>query len=164
MKKILICYSSKTGTTKNAAEKIAQTLKSPCTLFDLGDSGRKSLQLSEYNVVIIGTSMRIGTPRKDFISFLKQNKGELAKKKVILFTCGIAPEEQNKKYLFKRVPEVIEIDKILYRHLDGELNLDKFKGFDRPVIENYLKKNPAPVLNLRAINEICSAAEREESK
>lgn len=162
MNKILICYSSKTGTTKNAAVTIANTLKSPYTLIDLGDHGWETLPLMEYNVVILGTSIRIGTPRKDFIHFLNQKKNELVKKKMILFTCGIASEEQDKKYLSKRIPNLFDTDRIMYRHLEGELYLDKYKGFSKLVIEDYIKKNPAPVLNLKAINEICNEAEREE--
>ncbi|MCL2019623.1 MAG: flavodoxin domain-containing protein [Oscillospiraceae bacterium] len=93
--KTLIFYATKHGATREAAERIAKRI-SGATLHELKRSDIPAL--TEFDCVILGSSIYIGSIRKEAKTFLAQNSEVLKNKKFGLFLCGLQADEE--KQLF----------------------------------------------------------------
>ena len=83
--RILIGYASKTGTTKTCVDMLCKELKTQdVTLADL-DTQRPNP--CEYDVVILGSSVRFGKARQSLCSYLQEHGAELCKMPHALFLC-----------------------------------------------------------------------------
>jgi len=89
--KTLILYATKHGAARDIAERIAKKI-SGATLHDLKKGGAPAL--SEFDCVIVGSSIYVGTIRKEAKSFLSQNADDLKSKKLGLFLCGMEPKQE----------------------------------------------------------------------
>ena len=169
MKRILVAYASKSGTTKQVAQRLARALAPECDLYDLrsatmhtlsGTSARlplRSLDFSAYQGVALGSAMYMGRPLKPFLRVCQERAGELTRQPLFLFTVGIANKQEEQSYLWPLLPQAItEHAKDLY-HLGGELHAER--GFmHRMVLKDYEKKNlPAPALDDAAIGQLSEA-------
>jgi menaquinone-dependent protoporphyrinogen oxidase len=104
--KALVVYGTRYGTATEIAQEIGRVIESEGVKTDIMDArGIKDFNVSPYDLVVIGSGIKMGKWTKDSLKFLKKNKSELAKRKVAIFvTCGAANEEKNreegrKKYL-----------------------------------------------------------------
>jgi menaquinone-dependent protoporphyrinogen oxidase len=104
--KALIVYGTRYGTAEEIAHEIAHVIKEEGIETDLTDSRRmKDCDVSPYDLVIVGSGIKIGKWTKGSLKFLKKNRSKLSERKVALFvTCGAANEEKTipegqKKYL-----------------------------------------------------------------
>ena len=96
MKKVLIAYASKSGSTGEISEAIAQ---------DLCDAGysvdvklvKDAKDLSGYDAVVVGSAIRMGNPLNEAVKFIKKNKKVLQKIPVAYFTVGIAMKEKTEE-------------------------------------------------------------------
>lgn len=88
---ILIAYASKHGCTKKCAEMLAQKLNGSVELHDI-KSG-KAVDLSQYDSVIVGSSVYVGNVHKEVKDFCASNMDVLKNKKLGFFICGMQPEE-----------------------------------------------------------------------
>ncbi len=85
MARILIAYASKTGTARTCAELLQKELTGlDVTLSDLE---RESPELKEYDVAVIGSSVRFGKIRGAAREYLKKNGDVLQKMPHGLFLC-----------------------------------------------------------------------------
>ncbi len=71
--KTLICYASKTGTTKKAAGLLAEYFED-VTVMDLE---KEKVNLCDFDCVIIGGSIRMGQLHKAAKKFIIEKKDEL---------------------------------------------------------------------------------------
>jgi len=94
--KTLILYATKYGAAYEAAQRIAKHITGS-VLHNLKQSGVTSL--AGYDCVIIGSSVYVGSIRKEAKAFLSQNTNALKGKKVGLFLCGL--QEAEEKAFFK---------------------------------------------------------------
>jgi menaquinone-dependent protoporphyrinogen oxidase len=104
--KALVVYGTRYGTATEIAEEISRILDEEGVEVDLKDARKlKDLNVSLYDLVVVGSGIKIGKWTKGSLKFLKNNKTALKDKKVALFvTCGAAnlPEtarEGQEKYL-----------------------------------------------------------------
>ncbi len=153
MSKILLVYASKTGVTQDVAREMAQLLSIPKDIYncrdellDRGDLTQvnikpRQLDWDAYDMIVIGTSMYIGSPLKEIKSFCKKYQEKLIQKKLIFFTCGIGTEPEDKAYLWKNLPKEVSQRVLLYHHLGGEIREDKLNGFMRFAFREYVKQN-----------------------
>ena len=86
--KIAVMYISKTGSTQLCAEYIASKLHD-CSLFDLD---REIPCLSDFDVLLIGSGVRMGKIYKPAKQVLNDNIETLIAKKTIIFLCNFYPE------------------------------------------------------------------------
>ena len=90
--KVLIAYGTRYGSTGEIAQEIAKVLKSKGVepeLYNLGINKPKNWpQLDEYRGVIVGTSLKVNSWKKQVKAFLEQHKNELKNIKFGMFTCG----------------------------------------------------------------------------
>ena len=83
--RILIGYASKTGTAKLCAEMLRDELKSQdVTVADLDEMRPSPL---EYDVVILGSSVRFGRARQSLRSYLQEYEREIGQMPHGLFLC-----------------------------------------------------------------------------
>ena len=83
--RILIGYASKTGTAKACAERLGEELKhQDVTLADLDT---RNPNPCEYDVVILGSSVRFGRARQSLRAYLQEHGAELCEKPHALFLC-----------------------------------------------------------------------------
>ena len=125
--KALVIYGTRYGTAAEIAEEIGKIMKNEGVKVDLADSRNlKNCDVSPYDLVIIGSGIKIGKWTKGSLNFLKKNKSALKDKKVALFvTCGAAnlPEtvkEGQEKYL-DDVAEKYLLDKPVSTGLFGSV-------------------------------------------
>lgn len=155
MKRLLIAYASKSGTTKRAAESLARALAPDCDLYDLrrgalrtlsGTETRvpfRSLDLTSYHAVALGSAMYMGRPVKPYLRVLQENTPALLRQPLYLFTCGLAKPEEEQSYLWPLLPKDIADHAKELHHMGGEL-CEKAGFFQRMMLKDYEKKGLTP--------------------
>ncbi|MEN6594476.1 MAG: flavodoxin domain-containing protein [Clostridiaceae bacterium] len=156
MKKCLIVYASKAGTTRDAANALAKPFGSACdrydciagTLLDASGAAKKrpmrKMDLGGYDVIALGTAMYMGMPIKALSRFCAVHETSLLQKKLILFTCGIGTEQEDKPYLWQRLPASITNASVYYRHLGGEIRKGKGIPMANMILKEYAKTHASP--------------------
>jgi len=131
-KKILIVYGTRYGSTEEISQEIAKTLEEKgleSELFNLGIGKSKNWpQLDEFDGIIIGTSLKINSWKKQVKSFLDKNKSEFHNKKLAVFTCGayaIAEPSEAKEDITKRLSEKFELKVDIYEAFGGILDFSE---------------------------------------
>ena len=96
MHDVLIIYSSTDGHTKNICERISNHLnnKNETKIISLDDV--KSFDLSLFNKIIIGASIRYGKHSKKLYKFISLNKNILDKKQSIFFSVNVVARKSEK--------------------------------------------------------------------
>lgn len=113
MKKVLIIYGTRFGTTRDTSEKIRDFLatKEIEVLFNPED---KKLILSGFDGVLIGTGIKISMWTKKIKKFIKKYKKELSNRNFkfgFFINCGTASQkerinEAKEKYIDKKMQKV----------------------------------------------------------
>jgi len=88
MIKALIVYGTRYGATASTSEEIAEILRKEG--FDVRVVNAKEdkvKDITEYDLVMVGSGIKIGKWSKEPEKFLKKYQNELTKKKVVLFVC-----------------------------------------------------------------------------
>ena len=106
--KALVVYGTRYGTAAEIAKEIAKVLEDEHLEVDLVNTKRlKNCDISPYDLLVVGSGIKMGKWTKESMNFLKNNKESLSNKKVALFvSCGAANDkktipEGQKKYLDK---------------------------------------------------------------
>ncbi len=106
--KALVVYGTRYGTAAEIAEEITKVLEDEKLDVDLLNAKRlKNCDVSRYDLLVVGSGIKMGKWTKESLNFLKKNKDSLSNKKVALFvSCGSANDEKTRpegqeKYLDK---------------------------------------------------------------
>lgn len=84
--KALIVYGTRYGTAAEIAEEIGKVMENEGVEVDLVDSrGLKDCDVSPYDLVVVGSGIKIGKWTKGSLKFLQNNEFSLLGKKVALF-------------------------------------------------------------------------------
>jgi len=90
--KVLIAYGTRYGSTDEISQEVSKILGEKgleVELFNLGINKPKNWpKLENYDGVIVGTSLKINSWKKQVKTFLEKNKDKLKEKKFGIFTCG----------------------------------------------------------------------------
>lgn len=94
--KALIVYGSRYGTAAEIANEMGKVIEEEgVNVYVVNSRGLKDCDVSPYNLVIVGSGIKMGKWTKGALKFLKNNKSALENKKVALFvTCGAANDEK----------------------------------------------------------------------
>jgi len=84
---ILVSYATKYGSTKEAAELIAQSLQEASLPVDL-QPANSLRQIEQYEFIILGAPLIMFHWHKDAMRFIKRHKQSLQWKRLILFALG----------------------------------------------------------------------------
>jgi menaquinone-dependent protoporphyrinogen oxidase len=117
MKKVLIVYGTRSGTTEDIAQKIAKIFESKDIiprLINLKEVKEKNIPpLSEFDGVIAGTGIKINRWTKTVKKFVKKNSSEIQKRNFkfgFYISCGTASNKDGvktavDKYILSKLEE-----------------------------------------------------------
>lgn len=115
--KALVIFGTRYGTAKEISEKIVEILKDENLEVDLINSDDKTnLAVDNYDLVVVGSGIKMGKWTKNTLNFLKKNRKKLSNRKLALFvSCGAANEEKNKAEAQEKY-----LDNVATKYLDSE--------------------------------------------
>lgn len=146
--KTLIVYASKTGKTERCAGILGQNLKD-VTIINL--TVAQNEDINKYDLIIIGTPIRMGMIHKKVKEFINKNTEILKSKKVAYFICcGFA--ENYKQYFEQNISKELLEKAIIYDTFGGEMILEKQKGFDKFIVKR-VSKNMVQDKEIKILNE-----------
>ena len=138
-KKSVIIYSTVDGQTLKICNKLKEQFEEQnqeVSLFSVDDFKE---EISNYEKIIIGASIRYGVHNKSVIEFINKNKTELDTKKTVFFSVNLVARKPEKNApetnpyvikFFKNIdwkPTVVEV-------FAGNLDYQKYPFFDRTMI------------------------------
>tara|TARA_B100001057_G_scaffold497589_1_gene602149 strand:+ start:7620 stop:8135 length:516 start_codon:yes stop_codon:yes gene_type:complete len=145
----IIIYSSTDGHTKTICEKIKSNLKNinSTHLASLRESS--NLDLSKFNQIIIGASIRYGKHSNDLYRFIESNKKILEQKKTAFFSVNVVARK-NEKNSPETNPYIKKFLKISNWKPDkvavfaGKVDYPNYKFFDKYIIKliMFITKGP----------------------
>ena len=119
MAKILIAYASANGMTRECAERLARELQG--TTVSLCDLSQKKPKESEYDVLLIGSSVRRGKLLPSAREFLKTIATENDERPIGVFLCCGFPD-RFEEYKERLIPKAIRKRAFLISDFGGTLN------------------------------------------
>ena len=126
--KILIIYASKNGVAKKAAEKLSAELSATneISLYDINNTPPSP---ENFDVVVLGGSIRMTKLDKKLKSYLKEHLTVISEKQSAFFICcGIIRDVDD--YKATELPSKIKFS-LGIECFGGELKPDKVHGFDK---------------------------------
>ena len=169
MKKILLTYSTVDGHTKTICEKILSYSKT--SQVDISPIDR-SINIKDYDTVVIGASIRYGKYREEIFEFIKENEELLNSKDNAFFSVNVVARKENKNkpetnpYLIKFLNKISWQPKIL-DVFAGKIDYPKYKFLDKYAIKfiMWITKGPtdtSKVYEFTDWNRVKSFAEKLE--
>ena len=169
MKKILLTYSTVDGHTKTICKKILSYSKTSQVDILPIDS---SINIDDYDTVVIGASIRYGKYRKEIFEFIKENEEILNSKDNAFFSVNVVARKENKNkpetnpYLIKFLNKISWQPKIL-DVFAGKIDYPKYKFLDKYAIKfiMWITKGPtdtSKVYEFTDWNRVKSFAEKLE--
>ena len=169
MKKILLTYSTVDGHTKTICEKILSYSKTSQVDILPIDS---SINIKDYDTVVIGASIRYGKYREEIFEFIKENEKLLNSKDNAFFSVNVVARKENKNkpetnpYLIKFLNKISWQPKIL-DVFAGKIDYPKYKFLDKYAIKfiMWITKGPtdtSKVYEFTDWNRVKSFAEKLE--
>lgn len=135
--KIVIAYSSKSGTVKECAEMLAKELKpNEVTLADLEHSFP---DITDFDIAVIGGYVRTGRISPKMTQFVADNSTMLLETMHAFFLCCGLPES-TEYYFEKSIPRVLLNNSISNMCFGGDLRVDKQKGFDKFIAKMIIRE------------------------
>ncbi|WP_277408385.1 flavodoxin domain-containing protein [Lacrimispora xylanisolvens] len=128
----LIVYATKYGFTKTCAEILAKKLEENVDIYDLNSN---LPDLKKYDKVIIGGSIYAGKIRKPVMRFCTDNLNTLKEKKLGLFICGMAKEEDAQKQLESSFPQDLLAVCAAKGFFGGECNYEKMNFLEKFIMK-----------------------------
>ena len=169
MKKILLTYSTVDGHTESICKKIASYCKtSHVFLLPINSS----INIKDYDTVVIGASIRYGKYREEIFEFIKENEELLNSKDNAFFSVNVVARKENKNkpetnpYLIKFLNKISWQPKIL-DVFAGKIDYPKYKFLDKYAIKfiMWITKGPtdtSKVYEFTDWNRVKSFAEKLE--
>jgi menaquinone-dependent protoporphyrinogen oxidase len=97
-KHILIVYGSFSGSTKEIVDSMKTYLANDSTTVDIFSAEKRKIELSEYDLIIIGSAIHGNAPHPQIYEFIDENRDELKSKKIAVFAvCGTITSTKKRK-------------------------------------------------------------------
>ena len=126
--KTLILYATKYGATKTLAEKIAAKMPGEAAIQEVSDP---AVNLSEYDSIILGTSIYMGKSRKQMKTFIQNNLPTLLQKRIGLFLSCLQDENDSVSRQFQiAFPKELRDHALCLAALGGVVDRNRLSKFD----------------------------------
>ena len=136
MKNVII-YSSKHGFTEKCAEMLKEGLRDGSDLINLKENPK--IDLNNYQVIILGSSVYAGNIQKDMKEFINNNLKVLLEKNTGLFTCNMHKREEAEEQLKKVFPlELIERSFVV-TFFGGGFDFSKMNFIEKQIVKKIVK-------------------------
>jgi len=151
--KTLILYATKYGAAREIAQRVSKLIDGS-EIRDLKEGGIPPL--SEYDCVIVGSSIYVGKIRKEARAFISENTDALIGKRVGLYLSGLEPENAG-LYFKNNFPEKLLNHAAAKAFLGGISDPQKSGAFDKFMLKAV--KAPTGYVNTISDEEIKRFAE-----
>ena len=136
----LILYSSTDGHTKTICERIKNFLNEENKTKIISLDEATKLDLSEFNKIIIGASIRYGKHSKELYKFIEINKNILDQKESIFFSVNVVARkpEKNSPDTNPYIKKFLKISKWKPKKIGvfaGKVDYPKYGFFDKYIIK-----------------------------
>ncbi|MCX5858527.1 MAG: flavodoxin domain-containing protein [Proteobacteria bacterium] len=132
--KILVVYATKSGSTAEVAQAIAEEFRAQNAVVDVFEV-KKASQPEGYTAVVVGSAIRYGRWLPDAIKYLKTHKDQLSRIPIAYFNCGIflvqgkpGQKEEAKKY---NAPAEEIVKPVAEIGFGGKLDFGKLNFWER---------------------------------
>ncbi len=154
--KALVVYGTKSGCTEGIAKRIAETLAAAGATVDVRPAAEAGSP-DGYDVVIVGSGVRVGTWHEAARTWVEANAGALKAMPVALFTCGLTTAAAPEKVAEVRA----YTDPLLAATGIEPVDVAVFSGWNEPkrfsfVERTILKVMKAPVGDFRDFDAIAA--------
>lgn len=137
--KILIAYTTKHGCTEKCVKKLASQILNEALIVNL--KAKPKLDISQFDVVLIGGSIQVGKIQKQVKSFCENNLSELKKKKIGLFVCCMSKEDEAIAYINELFPEDLVKTAVAKEYFGWEVNFERMNFIERFIMKKIAKTN-----------------------
>ena len=135
-----IMYMSKHGTTEKIAELIKTKVDSyQSHIFNLKKTG--SIDLENFDTIIIGGSIHVGSIPKKLRQFINSNLTILLKKRIALFLVCMHKDEKRDEQFTNAFPQELRKISIANGLMGGEFNFDKMNFIEKAIIKKIAGKS-----------------------
>lgn len=157
--KTLIVFSTKYGATEKCAELVKKGLNHEVNLANLRNS--KSVNLKEYDNVIIGGSVYVGKIQKEIAKFVDDNKKDLQTKQIGLFVCCKFNGDKAMEQIKNSLPDWVVNKAFAKEYLGHELSLEKMSFMDKLITKSVVRvKESYSDLKTENINRLINTINR----
>ena len=146
---LLIIYSSTDGQTKIICEKIINNLKNSNNVELVSLDQAMNLDLSKFNKIVIGASIRYGRHSGDLYKFIKFNKDILEQKETAFFSVNVVARkiEKSDPETNPYIKKFLKISNWKPRKIAvfaGKVDYPKYRFFDKYIIKliMFITKGP----------------------
>ena len=138
--KTIILFTSHHGTTCKLANQLSHDLE--ITNVDVIDfKNNKNIDLSPYELVIIGSSIHMGKIPSNFSKFLYKNIDILLAKNIALFMCAMEKPEIQIEEFENNFPKELRDHSLVNGLFGGEYLFEKMNFFERFIIKKISGSN-----------------------
>lgn len=135
-----IIYISKHGTTEKIAELLKSKLEPDQTqLFNMKKT--KLIELENYDTIIIGASIHVGSIPKILRQFIANNISILLKKKIALFLVCMLKDEKREEQFNNAFPSELRKISMVNGLMGGEFNFNKMNFLERAIVKKIAGKS-----------------------
>ena len=145
----LIIYSSTDGHTKSICKKIVNSFSNQDFVKIISLSEVEKIDLSKFNKIVIGASIRYGKHSKELYKFIELNRDILNKKKSIFFSVNVVarkPEKStpNANPYIKKFLKISQWQPKKIGVFAGKVDYPNYRFFDKYAIKliMYLTNGP----------------------
>ena len=145
----LIIYSSTDGHTKSICKKIVDSFSNQDFVKIISLSEVEKIDLSKFNKIVIGASIRYGKHSKELYKFIELNRDILNKKKSIFFSVNVVarkPEKStpNTNPYIKKFLKISQWQPKKIGVFAGKVDYPNYRFFDKYAIKliMYLTSGP----------------------
>ena len=149
MSKFLIIYSTTDGHTKTICERIKKFISNDNLVELLSLEDAKKVNLSNFEKIIIGASIRYGKHSKELYKFINLNKNILDKKKCAFFSVNVVARklEKNTAETNPYINKFLKISKWKPNKIGvfaGKVDYPNYNFFDKYIIKliMFITKGP----------------------
>ncbi|MGC9322800.1 MAG: flavodoxin domain-containing protein [Kosmotogaceae bacterium] len=140
--KTAIIYATRSGTAEKCSEKLSEMLAGESAVINIKKVS--SPDLSGYDAVIVGSSIRIGKVHKEISEFVQKNLETLKEKRLGVFLCMGAGEENFSEYLSMNFPKEF-LDKCKAKgFFGGEFNFERLGFNSKMMLKAASEGKPQP--------------------
>ncbi len=131
--KILIVYSTYGGVTQKCANMLSEILKEKHDVYLVNAREEEIPPPINYDVAVIGSSVRIGSINKKIKKYVKSNMDVLISMPcAVFYCCGYTKQFQ--EYADTQMPAKF-LPSLGYHLFGGELKPDKLSGMDKIIVK-----------------------------
>lgn len=136
--KTLIVYGSKHGSTEKSTQALASKIRGDVEVIQLPGK----IEPSDYDNVIIGSSIYMGSIRKEVKQFVLKYRAQLLTKKLALFLCSAFNKED--EFIANYDAEILN-HSILNTNLGYEFDTKRFNFFEKMIAKAVSEEDMQPM-------------------